>query len=523
MHLYYQLMYRELLTRSLFDVMRDSLIEHGTEPEITRWLDYLARNRTVEISEGDVKTTFRPLEGTTQGGHNGPDLWNISIWDIVKLKLRRHCYICKYADDILAIIVGIDLNTVVGLMQQSLNEIYQWLQAKGLKISLSKSFCVIVNQRRKSTPPPLTLGGEEVPYVESFKYLGVIIDKNLTWKDHVTNRVKKAKKDLMASKKLISKSWGLTPNKVKWIYECIVRPSLSYACHVWFKPENPVYITKELNKVQRLALTSITSCFRSTPTVAMERIVNLLPLDLHLCYKACSTVNRIYTTIDKRGWDGIGSRNQRGHLLKWQKYCPEVSPHSPGHRYNLNTLDVDTARGDNYESEALNIYTDGSKNNEYVGAAWVVIYEDTVILSDMARLPAYSTVFESEIYALTAAVELIAHNTEILPNVNRVVFHVDNQSVLHLLLKTRISTRLSVGLINSIETLSANYRGTFSFRWVKSHSGIFGNAEADSLAKRASKSGRIINLGMSMSFIKSKIKEKTNKHMESEVEGVDKL
>ena len=215
-----------------FDAMRDALIEHDTEPELTRWLDYLARNRSVEIKEGDSIITFRPLEGTTQGGHNGPDLWNVSIWDLITLKLMKHCFVCKYADDILAIIVGVDLDTMRLILQRCLNEIQGWLTGKGLTISASKSFCMIINQRRNQTPTPLRLGEDLVPHVDSFKYLGVIFDKNLSWKEHILSRTKKAKRDLMVARRLISISWGLTPNRMKWLYEGVVRPSLDYACHV---------------------------------------------------------------------------------------------------------------------------------------------------------------------------------------------------------------------------------------------------------------------------------------------------
>ena len=307
-----------------FNVMKDSLIEHKAEQKLVVWLDYLARNRSVYISQGDDKCNFRPQEGTTQGGHNGPDLWNISIWDLIKLKLLKRAFVCKYADDVFIILVGIDINVLRDLLQQCLNEINQWFRSKGLVIAPTKSFCMAFNLKRSPPPKPLSLNGHEIPNVTDFKYLGVIIDSNLTWKKHVMYRVKKAKRDLMAAKRLITKSWGLNPGRMKWIYEGIVRPSLDYACHVWHKPNISLTLKNELDRVQRLAMACITSCFRSTPTAALERLLNILPLDLHLSNKACTTVHRIYNAVDKSNWDGIGSGQGRSHLFVWKNYVKSL-------------------------------------------------------------------------------------------------------------------------------------------------------------------------------------------------------
>ena len=33
-----------------FDALRDALIEHGAEPEVWRWADYLSRNRVMKVT-----------------------------------------------------------------------------------------------------------------------------------------------------------------------------------------------------------------------------------------------------------------------------------------------------------------------------------------------------------------------------------------------------------------------------------------------------------------------------------------
>ena len=69
-----------------FDSIRDSLIEHGTETQIWKWADYLSRNRVMVSSLAGVTITYRPLEGTTQGGLNGPDFWITFLWNIILIR-----------------------------------------------------------------------------------------------------------------------------------------------------------------------------------------------------------------------------------------------------------------------------------------------------------------------------------------------------------------------------------------------------------------------------------------------------
>ena len=232
---------------------------------------------------------------------------------------------------------------VTDLIQVALNDFNHWFSSRGLKISAQKTVCMIVNKSRgEPNPKPLTLSGTEIPYVTEMKYLGVTIDSNLSWKAHITNRINKAKRDLLLAKRLIANTWGLTPDRMLWVYEGIVRPALDYSCHVW-TPTNspPQWLTKALDTTQRLALTCATSCIRSTPTRALERLTNVPPLYLHLKYKSACTVARICNSIYKSNWDSISRNHKRGHLFRWKAYFgSSLPPLENIARYNLNTFPV---------------------------------------------------------------------------------------------------------------------------------------------------------------------------------------
>jgi len=59
------------------------------------------------------------------------------------------------------------------------------------------------------------------------KYLGVVLDSRLTWRENV--KVRKAHNLLWAC----IATWCLRPGVVHWLYVCIIRPSFTLASLVW--------------------------------------------------------------------------------------------------------------------------------------------------------------------------------------------------------------------------------------------------------------------------------------------------
>ena len=79
-----------------------------------------------------------------------------------------------------------------------------------LELSASKSMAVIF---RKPTiynfdPPPLSINGEEIQYVPHARYLGVILDEELNFKEHITKKVAAAKRHIMQLRAAMGKLWG---------------------------------------------------------------------------------------------------------------------------------------------------------------------------------------------------------------------------------------------------------------------------------------------------------------------------
>jgi hypothetical protein len=152
------------------------------------------------------------LLGSLQGGILSPTCgWNCAMTELLE-RLEKSPDKCKaFADDLAIIVRGRNLKKVLQHAQRAMNIAADWASIIGVEFSTSKTMTMLFTRKRKKSyqsPGRLRLEGQSLPWVKEAKYLGVTIDDKLTWQTHITAKIKKAKKTLMAAKSSISKSWG---------------------------------------------------------------------------------------------------------------------------------------------------------------------------------------------------------------------------------------------------------------------------------------------------------------------------
>jgi len=170
---------------------------------------------------------------------------------------------------------------VSGLMQWALLTVEIWCSEVGLSVNPNKTGLVTFTWKRKLQGffeprffgVKLSLSGQ-------VKYLGIILDSRLTWKEHVEVKMRKAHNLLWACRRAFGAGWGLGPKVVHWLYVTIVRPTLTFASLVWWPGCQTASTKKQLSKVQRLACLGITGVIHMTPTGVMEAFIGLPPIGI---------------------------------------------------------------------------------------------------------------------------------------------------------------------------------------------------------------------------------------------------
>ena len=123
------------------------------------------------------------------------------------------------------------------------------------------------------------------------KYLGVI-DSKLNWNQHLQKIISNVQTTFAVVRHIRGKKWGLRSSMVHWLYTRVIRP---YFKVPWFGgPRLCKKTTKiQLGRIQRMACLTITGAMESSPTAAMEVLLDLTLLDLLIMAEARMAIYRL--------------------------------------------------------------------------------------------------------------------------------------------------------------------------------------------------------------------------------------
>ena len=100
--------------------------------------------------------------------------------------------------------------------------------------------------------------------------------------------------------------WGPTSSSMRWAYNGIVLPMLTFGCIIWNKVANDGGVIQKLSRLNRLAAVCMFPMRRGTPTAALEVILDLPPVDLVIKERALCSMLRI-SHHNRSLWDGCGN------------------------------------------------------------------------------------------------------------------------------------------------------------------------------------------------------------------------
>ena len=477
----------------------------GVDPMITNWIYAMLSSRLLQTGENEDKIRVGVEQGCPQGGVLSPLLWCFVLNSLLEEVSNLGVHIQAYADDVCFLVSGINIRTVCRKIQTALDVVDAWCNRNGLIANPNKTTLVLFTRKRKIDDlTPIILKGVNLQLSDEVKYLGVTLDKKLTWKAHVEDKTSKALNAFWICRRAFSKTWGLTPYMVYWIYIMVIRPLLTYGAVVWW-PRTKMKITStKLNQLQRQVCLGITGAMSTTPGDALNAILNLPPLDLMIQKVALKTMFRL---TNNGLWNNKYFTGHGSLITEAAKHNPMLMmptdevPKSVkfGRKY-----DVRLPSRQDWESPELLLggfthifFTDGSLTDTGCGAGWTL--QNRVQKS--YALGKYATVFQTEIFAINQVAYWIIQ--ERLKGCNIVICS-DSQASLQALCSPESKSKLiiecklrlnSVGRLNHVELI-----------WVPGHCGIDGNEIADELARSGSSNepiGPEPMLGISSAYISS--------------------
>ena len=163
-----------------------------TLPALRLIHDYLSNRKQRTKIDDNYSSWSEILFGVPQGSILGPLLFNIFLADLFFV-VKDIC-IARYADDSTPFTVENNIDNVIASFGQVSDSLFDWFQNNRSKNIVDK-YHVLVSRNK---PVGIKLGDYAIDNSECEKLLGVKIDVNLNFNNHISDLYKKASRKISA-------------------------------------------------------------------------------------------------------------------------------------------------------------------------------------------------------------------------------------------------------------------------------------------------------------------------------------
>ncbi|GFV00717.1 RNase H domain-containing protein [Trichonephila clavipes] len=337
------------------------------------------------------------------------------------------------------------------------------------------------------------------------KYLGFILDSEILGNKNIDNIVFKARKRLNILRYISGLDWGADAGTLRNTYISIIRPILEYGVPVYCSAS--VTNLQKLEKVQLSAARIIIGLKNTCPRDTVLFEADLQPFSLKR--RACLTkyYNKL-RSLDARNrtsaYFNDWCNNQRlrrngpfSQMVSFNLTIGAVEPHYlsqcldrvffhselPVHVNKQADLpayikQLALERIGDIPIDAVQFYTDGSRDDNYRSGSGIYIKSHDHILRTQWRNPDGCSVFRGELIAIDDVLGSVAS----LPNGKEIWTLSDSRSAIqHLSNWQSVRDNVGVSILSKLKRLSTSHQ--IHLQWIPSHIDLEGNEIADTLAK----------------------------------------
>jgi Reverse transcriptase (RNA-dependent DNA polymerase)/Endonuclease-reverse transcriptase len=225
-------------------------------------------NRQFQVDvKGHKSRVFNISAGVPQGAVLSPTLYNIYTHDIPK---NANTKLSLFADDTAFYATSAKLNNVLKPLREHATQIHNYMNLWKISISQNKTQAIYITKRQTQEIPKntFTIFGKKIKWTSEAKYLGLILDKRLTMKQHTNYVIQRANVAMSTLYPLISRKSKMHIHNKMLIYKLAIRPVFTYAC-----PAYKHIIAK--THVKRLQITQNKALRQIFNTNRYERLIDL--------------------------------------------------------------------------------------------------------------------------------------------------------------------------------------------------------------------------------------------------------
>jgi hypothetical protein len=324
-------------------------------------------NRRATLHTNHIKIDATITKGCPQGSCCGPGLWNLYYNSLLNLNFMHRTKTIAFADDLILAIRGRTVTEAENLANIELTKIAAWAGDNKIRFNEQKSQIILLSRRKRKERKEVNifLNSRPLTQVQSLKYLGIILDQKLTFREHINYISNKCLRLIFALSKSAKLNWGLGHEALRTIYIGAIQPLLSYGAPIWIKALGKDCYKRKLISVQRMINIRIAKSFRTVSNAALCIINGLTPIDIKLEEDAqLHQTTRRYKRIQDQDATTINEPLNIDHDSH-----PKDWPHP------ADTVKITEQHAD----DPIQIFTDGSKSAQGVGAGIAILIQNNLI------------------------------------------------------------------------------------------------------------------------------------------------
>jgi ribonuclease HI len=511
----------------------------GINGKLFEWIKDFLTNRTLQVRVStQISDRFVLENGTAQGAIISPILFVIMINDLPDTLSSVESSL--YADDTAIFCTSKNVRVINSIINKNLQCIAEWCDRWGFKISKNKTVAVLFSKFRQSAMIDVHIGNTKIKLVDSVKFLGVIFDKHLTWKEHIIYLKNRCQKRLNLLRSVSGQTWGAKAETLLIMYKTLIRLVIEYGDVAYDSASaSTLKIIDSVRSQGCQALRICAGTSRRTNIAAIQIEMYEPPPQMRRLQHQIEYMSKIKagggleSTLHLDHWSnyyGKSTENNSSAFMKTKPFfenlsefnfeCRKLAQTPP---WLIKPLNIDVSltnfvskkespsvllslANDNITmvNSDIHIYTDASKTqNDIVGVGIHISDVTSNKTKDFSyRLNNSMSIFSAELTAIKIAVEIAVKT---LSTENKIAIFSDSLSGLTSLRSPALKN--SPNLVKEMYHLISTNRLNISLMWVPSHIGVVGNEDVDRLAAMSTAHPTIdIAMMQDLNELKPKIK-----------------
>jgi len=194
----------------------------GLTDNVFNFINNFLTDRSIQVKVGNAVSQKYILDnGTAQGSIISPLLYLIMINDLPNS--LQDVESSLFADDSCIFKLGKNLKHINILLKNNLNRLCDWCDTWGLEKTVA-----VVFSHRENKHIDLMLSNHSVKIKNKVKFLGLIFNSKLNWKEHIQYIEQKCKKRLNLMRAVAGSTWGANKKTLLIIYRTLIWSIMDY-------------------------------------------------------------------------------------------------------------------------------------------------------------------------------------------------------------------------------------------------------------------------------------------------------